>query len=53
MPEILLWLFVMNLGVAFGAGLYETESLSPNGSTSRRSQATVGTPPLRVMPIPA
>src|SRR5512145_2635733 len=23
-PEILLWLFVINLGIAFGAGLYES-----------------------------
>jgi hypothetical protein len=29
MPEILLWLFVMNLGIAFGAGLYEIRIILP------------------------
>ena len=29
MPEIVLWLFVMNLGIAFGAGLYEKRSFFP------------------------
>lgn len=29
MPEIVLWLFVMNLGVAFGAGLYEMRIILP------------------------
>jgi hypothetical protein len=28
-PEILLWLFVINLGVAFGAGLYEQRIILP------------------------
>jgi hypothetical protein len=28
-PEILLWLFVINLGIAFGAGLYETRIILP------------------------
>src|SRR5882724_10747400 len=27
--EIILWLFVVNLGVAFGAGLYETRIVVP------------------------
>jgi Domain of unknown function (DUF1772) len=29
MPEILLWLFVMNLGIAYGAGLYEKRIFLP------------------------
>lgn len=29
LSEILLWLFVLNLGVAFGAGLYETRIVLP------------------------
>jgi len=28
-PEILLWLFIINLGTAFGAGLYETRIILP------------------------
>jgi hypothetical protein len=28
-PEILLWLFVINLGIAFGAGLYEQRIIFP------------------------
>ena len=28
-PEILLWLFVMNLGIGFGAGLYEKRIVLP------------------------
>ncbi|MDB6112868.1 MAG: hypothetical protein JWR69_4618 [Pedosphaera sp.] len=28
-PEILLWLFVMNLGIAYGAGLYEKRIILP------------------------
>ena len=28
-PEILLWLFVVNLGIAFGAGLYEKRIVVP------------------------
>lgn len=27
--EILLWLFVINLGIAFGAGLYEARIIVP------------------------
>jgi hypothetical protein len=28
-PEILLWLFVINLGIAYGAGLYEKRIVPP------------------------
>ena len=28
-PEVLLWLFVINLGIAFGAGLYESRVVVP------------------------
>jgi hypothetical protein len=28
-PEILLWLFVINLGIAFGAGIYESRIVVP------------------------
>lgn len=28
-PDILLWLFVLNLGIAFGAGLYEQRIILP------------------------
>lgn len=28
-PNILLWLFVINHGIAFGAGLYEQRVISP------------------------
>jgi hypothetical protein len=28
-PEILLWLFVINLGIAYGAGLYEKRIILP------------------------
>ena len=34
--EILLWLFVVNLGVAFGAGLYEHRIVVPGWITSDR-----------------
>src|SRR5262245_43672429 len=30
MTEILLWLFVINLGIAFGAGLYESRITVPH-----------------------
>src|SRR5258707_11731274 len=33
MQSILLWLFVMNLGVAFGAGLYEHRIVAPRWVT--------------------
>ncbi len=29
-PEILLWLFVINLGIAYGAGLYEKKIVVPD-----------------------
>ena len=35
--EILLWLFVVNLGIAFGAGLYEHRIVVPGWITSDRS----------------
>ena len=28
-PTVLLWLFVINLGVAFGAGIYESRVVVP------------------------
>jgi hypothetical protein len=37
--EITLWLFVINLGVAFGAGLYEPELSYRGGSLRRRPAA--------------
>jgi hypothetical protein len=33
-PRILLWLFVINLGIAFGAGLYESRIVFHNWLTS-------------------
>jgi hypothetical protein len=33
MIEILLWLFVINLGIAFGAGLYESRITVPQWLT--------------------
>jgi hypothetical protein len=33
-PEILLWLFVINLGIAFGAGLYEQRIILPQWFSS-------------------
>jgi hypothetical protein len=38
--EILLWLFVVNLGIAFGAGLYEQRIILPQWF-SRSSQSSV------------
>jgi hypothetical protein len=35
--EILLWLFVTNLGIAFGAGLYEQRIIWPQFSREYRS----------------
>jgi hypothetical protein len=29
LPRILLWLFVINLGTAFGAGIYESRVVVP------------------------
>ena len=28
-PQVLLWLFVINLGIAFGAGVYESRVVIP------------------------
>jgi hypothetical protein len=28
-PKVLLWLFVVNLGIAFGAGIYESRVVIP------------------------
>ena len=28
-PKVLLWLFVINLGIAFGAGIYEQRVVIP------------------------
>jgi hypothetical protein len=33
LPEIFLWLFIINLGTAFGAGLYETRIILPQWFT--------------------
>jgi hypothetical protein len=33
--EVLLWLFVINLGIAFGAGLYEARVVVPGWATIR------------------
>jgi hypothetical protein len=35
-PRILLWLFVIDLGIAFGAGLYESRVVIPRWETFRR-----------------
>jgi hypothetical protein len=32
-PTIVLWLFVINLGIAFGAGLYESRIVVPSWLT--------------------
>jgi hypothetical protein len=32
-PKVLLWLFVINLGVAFGAGIYESRVVIPRWET--------------------
>jgi hypothetical protein len=34
LPKILLWLFVINLGIAFGAGLYESRIVVPQWISS-------------------
>ena len=41
MPTIILWLFVVNLGIAFGAGLYESVIAVPQGSECRRASGAV------------
>ena len=33
LPDVLLWLFVINLGIAFGAGLYEQRIILPQWFT--------------------
>jgi hypothetical protein len=35
-PKVLLWLFVINLGIALGAGIYEQRVVIPSGRTFRR-----------------
>ena len=37
-PTILLWLFVINLGIAFGAGLYEHRIVTPDWLYDDRSR---------------
>lgn len=44
MMEILLWLFVINLGIAFGAGLYESRTTVPQWLSFRASPDIVGMP---------
>ena len=34
LPRILLWLFVINLGTAFGAGIYESRVVVPQWQTT-------------------
>jgi hypothetical protein len=47
-PEILLWLFVINLGIAFGAGLYEQRIVLPQWfSRSSESGFRVNTAVMR------
>ena len=36
LPRIVLWLFVINLGIAFGAGLYESRIMVPQWLTFAR-----------------
>jgi hypothetical protein len=40
--KILLWLFVINLGIAFGAGLYESRIVVPQWLSGDRSPAEAG-----------
>jgi len=47
-PTILLWLFVINLGIAFGAGLTNTVSSCRGGSAHRVPLASSGMLLLRV-----
>jgi hypothetical protein len=59
--EILLWLFVINLGIAFGAGLYEARIIVPQWvsspsiyrwpDTGRKFWAFVTTVPLTLLTI--
>jgi hypothetical protein len=47
-PEILLWLFVMNLGIAYGAGLYEKRIVLPQWfSKSEKSGFRVNSDAMR------
>jgi hypothetical protein len=47
-PEILLWLFVMNLGIAYGAGLYEKRIVLPQWfSKSEESEFSVNSDAMR------
>jgi hypothetical protein len=51
--EALLWLFVMNLGIAFGVGIYEAKIIAPQWARSPpesviRSPARVGHVTFRV-----
>ncbi len=39
LPTILLWLFVINLGIAFGAGVYEHRILTPDWITDDGSRS--------------
>lgn len=42
-PTIILWLFVLNLGIAMGAGLYESRVVMPNwGNLSRETWPNTG-----------
>lgn len=43
LPRILLCLFVINLGIAFGAGLYETRIEFPRWLSGTAARATSGT----------
>lgn len=47
-PDILLWLFVMNLGIAYGAGLYEKRIVLPQWfSKSEDSEFSVNSDAMR------
>ena len=47
-PEILLWLFVINLGIAYGAGLYEKRIVLPQWfSKSEESEFRVNSDVMR------
>jgi Domain of unknown function (DUF1772) len=47
-PDILLWLFVMNLGIAYGAGLYEKRIVLPQWfSKSEESEFRVNSDAMR------
>jgi hypothetical protein len=44
MHAAVLWLFVINLGVAFGAGLYERRIVAPRWLTRSVDTGLTGTP---------